>query len=131
MDFDILVLAVDPLELKAGPRGTSVQLPLGVPGSGFPPDDGPMERGCSPRPSPHLTPQLPLSSSHLNVYSGDPQVTASLVGVTSSSCPADLTQKRELTGTTSLSHGAPHSQVLPFLLPPSQLLSPSPPTSRR
>ncbi|XP_023368642.1 transcription factor EB isoform X2 [Otolemur garnettii] len=42
---------------------------------------------------------LPLSSSHLNVYSSDPQVTASLVGVTSSSCPADLTQKRELTGT--------------------------------
>lgn len=34
----------------------------------------------------------------MNVYSGDPQVTASLVGVTSSSCPADLTQKRELTG---------------------------------
>ena len=36
----------------------------------------------------------------MNVYSGDPQVTASLVGVTSSSCPADLTQKRELTGTS-------------------------------
>uniref|UniRef100_A0A8I6ATP3 Transcription factor EB n=3 Tax=Rattus norvegicus TaxID=10116 RepID=A0A8I6ATP3_RAT len=44
---------------------------------------------------------LPLSSSHLNVYSGDPQVTASLVGVTSSSCPADLTQKRELTDAES------------------------------
>lgn len=41
-----------------------------------------------------------MSSSHMNVYSGDPQVTASLVGVTSSSCPADLTQKRELTGTS-------------------------------
>uniref|UniRef100_A0A8C7B160 Transcription factor EB n=1 Tax=Neovison vison TaxID=452646 RepID=A0A8C7B160_NEOVI len=44
---------------------------------------------------------LPLSSSRLNVYSGDPQVTASLVGVTSSSCPADLTQKRELTDAES------------------------------
>ncbi|KAM9075439.1 transcription factor EB isoform 2-T2 [Megaptera novaeangliae] len=44
---------------------------------------------------------LPLSSSHLNVYSGDPQVTTSLVGVTSSSCPADLTQKRELTDAES------------------------------
>lgn len=41
-----------------------------------------------------------MSSSHMNVYSGDPQVTASLVGVTSSSCPAELTQKRELTGTS-------------------------------
>uniref|UniRef100_A0A8D2MCZ7 MiT/TFE transcription factors C-terminal domain-containing protein n=1 Tax=Zonotrichia albicollis TaxID=44394 RepID=A0A8D2MCZ7_ZONAL len=46
--------------------------------------------------------QLPMSSSHMNVYSGDPQVTASLVGVTSSSCPAELTQKRELTGTRAL-----------------------------
>uniref|UniRef100_A0A8C8ZQC9 Transcription factor EB n=1 Tax=Prolemur simus TaxID=1328070 RepID=A0A8C8ZQC9_PROSS len=45
--------------------------------------------------------ELPLSSSHLNVYSSDPQVTASLVGVTSSSCPADLTQKRELTDAES------------------------------
>lgn len=44
---------------------------------------------------------LPLSSSHLNVYSSDPQVTASLVGVTSSSCPADLTQKQELTDAES------------------------------
>ncbi|XP_049620876.1 transcription factor EB [Suncus etruscus] len=44
---------------------------------------------------------LPLSSSHLNVYSSDPQVTASLVGVTSSSCPADLTQKRELSDAES------------------------------
>ncbi|XP_028925669.1 transcription factor EB [Ornithorhynchus anatinus] len=44
---------------------------------------------------------LPMSSSHLSVYSGDPQVTASLVGVTSSSCPADLTQKRELTDAES------------------------------
>lgn len=61
--------------------------------------------GDSPSPPPLLPSQLPLSSSHLNVYSGDPQVTASLVGVTSSSCPADLTQKRELTGTAVLSPG--------------------------
>lgn len=46
-----------------------------------------------------------MSSSHMNVYSGDPQVTASLVGVTSSSCPANLTQKREMTGTSEDSHG--------------------------
>ncbi|XP_061869648.1 transcription factor EB isoform X2 [Colius striatus] len=45
--------------------------------------------------------ELPMSSSHMNVYSGDPQVTASLVGVTSSSCPAELTQKRELTDAES------------------------------
>uniref|UniRef100_A0A8D0GNP1 Transcription factor EB n=1 Tax=Sphenodon punctatus TaxID=8508 RepID=A0A8D0GNP1_SPHPU len=44
---------------------------------------------------------LPMSSSHMNVYTGDPQVTASLVGVTSTSCPADLTQKRELTDVES------------------------------
>ncbi|RLV63300.1 hypothetical protein DV515_00018410 [Chloebia gouldiae] len=50
-------------------------------------------------PEVHMPNTLPMSSSHMNVYSGDPQVTASLVGVTSSSCPADLTQKRELTGT--------------------------------
>lgn len=67
------------------------------------PSEDPSQReGCSLGPPFYLTPQLPLSSSHLNVYSGDPQVTASLVGVTSSSCPADLTQKRELTGTSSL-----------------------------
>ncbi|XP_042705007.2 transcription factor EB isoform X7 [Chrysemys picta bellii] len=41
--------------------------------------------------------ELPMSSSHMNVYSGDPQLAASLVAVTSSSCPADLTQKRDLT----------------------------------
>lgn len=57
---------------------------------------------------PRLFLQLPLSSSHLNVYSGDPQVTASLVGVTSSSCPADLTQKRELTGTARCLRERPH-----------------------
>ena len=88
------------------------------------PGQGPLWRGdCSPGPSPHLTPQLPLSSSHLNVYSGDPQVTASLVGVTSSSCPADLTQKRELTGTTSLPACAlaPYSS-LSFSLPLSSSL---------
>ncbi|XP_054992116.1 transcription factor EB [Sorex araneus] len=44
---------------------------------------------------------LPMSSSHLNVYSSDPQVTASLVSATSSSCPADLTQKHELTDAES------------------------------
>lgn len=82
------------------------------------PGEGPLWRGgCSPGASPHLTPQLPLSSSHLNVYSGDPQVTASLVGVTSSSCPADLTQKRELTGTASVSACAP--APLPPCLSPS------------
>lgn len=42
--------------------------------------------------------QLPLSSSHMNVYNSDLQMTPSVVGITSSSCPADLTQKRELTG---------------------------------
>lgn len=70
----------------------------------------------SPSPPLPFPSQLPLSSSHLNVYSGDPQVTASLVGVTSSSCPADLTQKRELTGSSSSLYlwGSP----LPFFLPP-------------
>uniref|UniRef100_A0A8C8RR78 Transcription factor EB n=1 Tax=Pelusios castaneus TaxID=367368 RepID=A0A8C8RR78_9SAUR len=48
-------------------------------------------------PEMHMPNTLPMSSSHMNVYSSDPQMTASLVGVTSSSCPADLTQKRELT----------------------------------
>lgn len=57
-------------------------------------------------------PQLPLSSSHLNVYSSDPHVTASLVGVTSSSCPADLTQKQELTGTPSCPCLEPWSRLL-------------------
>ncbi|KAM9217436.1 transcription factor EB isoform 2-T2 [Leptosomus discolor] len=52
-------------------------------------------------PEVHMPNTLPMSSSHMNVYSGDPQVTASLVGVTSSSCPADLTQKRELTDAES------------------------------
>uniref|UniRef100_A0A480LSL2 Transcription factor EB isoform X1 n=1 Tax=Sus scrofa TaxID=9823 RepID=A0A480LSL2_PIG len=66
-----------------------------------PGESPPRTGGCSPDPLPLLRPQLPLSSSHLNVYSGDPQVTASLVGVTSSSCPADLTQKRELTDAES------------------------------
>ncbi|CAM4609521.1 transcription factor EB isoform X1 [Lepidochelys kempii] len=49
-------------------------------------------------PEMHMPNTLPMSSSHMNVYSGDPQLTASLVAVTSSSCPADLTQKRDLTG---------------------------------
>lgn len=97
------------------------------------PGEGLPRRGsCSRGFCPCLIPQLPLSSSHLNVYSGDPQVTASLVGVTSSSCPADLTQKRELTGTTSLPPCAlPGSLLLPCFLPPAQLLSPSPLASRR
>ncbi|KFW93316.1 Transcription factor EB, partial [Phalacrocorax carbo] len=42
-------------------------------------------------PEVHMPNTLPMSSSHMNVYSGDPQVTASLVGVTSSSRPAKLT----------------------------------------
>uniref|UniRef100_A0A8C4VS77 Transcription factor EB n=1 Tax=Gopherus evgoodei TaxID=1825980 RepID=A0A8C4VS77_9SAUR len=45
--------------------------------------------------------ELPMSSSHMNVYSGDPQLMAPLVGVTSSSCPADLTQKRDMTDAES------------------------------
>nr|XP_042705004.1 transcription factor EB isoform X3 [Chrysemys picta bellii] len=48
-------------------------------------------------PEMHMPNTLPMSSSHMNVYSGDPQLAASLVAVTSSSCPADLTQKRDLT----------------------------------
>ncbi|XP_048354625.1 LOW QUALITY PROTEIN: transcription factor EB [Sphaerodactylus townsendi] len=53
--------------------------------------------GCSNQSSMYAPNTLPLSSSHMNVYSSDPQMTPSLVGITSSSCPADLTQKRELT----------------------------------
>ncbi|XP_061488269.1 transcription factor EB [Rhineura floridana] len=52
--------------------------------------------GCI-NPEIHMPNTLPLSSSHMNVYSSDLQMTPSLVGITSSSCPADLTQKRELT----------------------------------
>ncbi|XP_029098153.1 transcription factor EB isoform X1 [Monodon monoceros] len=75
---------------------------------------------------------LPLSSSHLNVYSGDPQVTTSLVGVTSSSCPADLTQKRELTGTSPLLPCAPAPESCRFPSPPSSsLLSCSPDAESR
>lgn len=101
------MLAADPLKLNLWPRKHQYNLPqvslgMAVSGTMGPGEGASWRGGCSPSPSPYLTPQLPLSSSHLNVYSGDPQVTASLVGVTSSSCPADLTQKRELTGTTSL-----------------------------
>lgn len=131
MDSDILELAVEPLKLKVGPGGHQYSFPwvslgMAVPGMMGPGERPPWRGGCSPRPSPHLTPQLPLSSSHLNVYSGDPQVTASLVGVTSSSCPADLTQKRELTGTTSPSSAAPapHSSSSSSLPPSSFLLLP-------
>lgn len=84
-------------------------------------------------PPPLLPSQLPLSSSHLNVYSGDPQVTASLVGVTSSSCPADLTQKRELTGTVlfPVLLGFPSSLFLPpFFLTTSLFLWPPDAESR-
>uniref|UniRef100_A0A6J0TUC1 Transcription factor EB n=1 Tax=Pogona vitticeps TaxID=103695 RepID=A0A6J0TUC1_9SAUR len=49
----------------------------------------------------HMPNTLPLSSSHMNVYSSDLQMTPSLVGITSNSCPADLTQKRELTDAES------------------------------
>ena len=85
------------------------------------------ERGHSPSLLPRLFLQLPLSSSHLNVYSGDPQVTASLVGVTSSSCPADLTQKRELTGTAPLSPRAPPIPAVS----PQRLPSPEAPLVQR
>ncbi|XP_062997788.1 transcription factor EB [Elgaria multicarinata webbii] len=56
--------------------------------------------GCI-NPEIHMPNTLPLSSSHMNVYSSDLQMTPSLVGITSSSCPADLTQKRELTDAES------------------------------
>ncbi|XP_053103182.1 transcription factor EB [Hemicordylus capensis] len=56
--------------------------------------------GCI-NPEIHMPNTLPLSSSHMNVYSSDPQMTSPLVGITSSSCPADLTQKRELTDAES------------------------------
>ncbi|XP_074833915.1 transcription factor EB isoform X2 [Carettochelys insculpta] len=52
-------------------------------------------------PEMHMPNTLPMSSSHMNVYSGDSQLTPTLVGVTSSSCPANLTQKRELTDAES------------------------------
>ncbi|XP_075471495.1 transcription factor EB [Ascaphus truei] len=39
---------------------------------------------------------LPFSSSHLGLYSDNPRLTDSVVGVTSNSCPADLAIKREL-----------------------------------
>lgn len=123
-----LVLAAEPWKLKLWPRKYQssfpyVSLGMAVPGT-MGPGEGPPQRGdCSPSPSPYLTLQLPLSSSHLNVYSGDPQVTASLVGVTSSSCPADLTQKRELTGITFLPLCALAPRPHPSS-PPSQLLSP-------
>lgn len=68
-----------------------------------------------------------MSSSHMNVYSGDPQVTASLVGVTSSSCPAELTQKRELTGTSPDLGMSSSPSVSPDLgMSPSPRMSPAP-----
>lgn len=63
----------------------------------------------------------------MNVYSGDPQVTASLVGVTSSSCPAELTQKRELTGTSPDLGMSSSPSVSPDLgMSPSPRMSPGP-----
>lgn len=68
-----------------------------------------------------------MSSSHMNVYSGDPQVTASLVGVTSSSCPAELTQKRELTGTSPDLGMSSSPSLSPDLgMSPSPRMSPGP-----
>lgn len=68
-----------------------------------------------------------MSSSHMNVYSGDPQVTASLVGVTSSSCPAELTQKRELTGTSPDLGMSSSPSLSPDLgMSPSPRMSPAP-----
>nr|XP_014347676.1 PREDICTED: transcription factor EB isoform X2 [Latimeria chalumnae] len=46
--------------------------------------------------SSHVEAELPLSTSHLDVY-GDPRIAAPTVGITSSSCPADLTVKQEIT----------------------------------
>ena len=42
-------------------------------------------------------PQLPLSSSHLDVYTG-PGMKGPAIAMTSNSCPANLTIKRELSG---------------------------------
>lgn len=42
-------------------------------------------------------PQLPLSSSHLDVYAG-PGMKGPAIAMTSNSCPANLTIKRELSG---------------------------------
>lgn len=41
--------------------------------------------------------QLPLSSSHLDVYAG-PGMKGPAIAMTSNSCPANLTIKRELSG---------------------------------
>lgn len=41
--------------------------------------------------------QLPLSSSHLDVYTG-PGMKGPATAMTSNSCPANLTIKRELSG---------------------------------
>lgn len=41
--------------------------------------------------------QLPLSSSHLDVYTG-PGMKGPAIGMTSNSCPANLSIKRELSG---------------------------------
>ncbi|KFO10064.1 Transcription factor EB, partial [Balearica regulorum gibbericeps] len=49
----------------------------------------------------YMNPEVHMPNTVSLRCTGDPQVTASLVGVTSSSCPADLTQKRELTDAES------------------------------
>lgn len=44
-----------------------------------------------------VCPQLPLSSSHLDVYTG-PGMKGPAIAMTSNSCPANLTIKREISG---------------------------------
>lgn len=44
-----------------------------------------------------VCPQLPLSSSHLDVYTG-PGMKGPGIAMTSNSCPANLTIKREISG---------------------------------
>lgn len=48
-----------------------------------------------------MCPQLPLSSSHLDVYTG-PGMKGPAVAMTSNSCPANLTIKREISGAEPL-----------------------------
>lgn len=48
-----------------------------------------------------MRPQLPLSSSHLDVYTG-PGMKGPAIAMTSNSCPANLTIKRELSGAEPL-----------------------------
>lgn len=48
-----------------------------------------------------MCPQLPLSSSQLDVYTG-PGMKAPAIAMTSNSCPASLTIKREISGAEPL-----------------------------